>query len=789
MRRLRSLDVAFIVILVPLWGVCFGLHVNQLVHDRLAWIPIYVSMPENVESYPTVRGFWPRTEAEASGLLVGDRLIRLGEADLLGVGPIGFVARAYEQARSDLEVPLVFEREGKHGEVSLSLIPLAFPWRILPLTLGFVITSTLILFRVPDSRSARMFFLASMAYSFHWTFFFGGPRVQTYAWAAVFAISSLVVFPLGVCAARIFPEEISPAEVRMPAWPWLFAIFGPFVTSWVFGVPLPPEIGLRGKFVMNVAFVTTLLVLLSRNFRYADPVGRRRLKWVVYGFYIGTVPVLAADAIAALAPPLWWLHEVSMIAVVLTPLCIFIALVRFNLFDIDRLISATATYTLLSVLFLAGLLAVTPRFSQAVSIATGFDPAVGQTFFSFLLASLVVPGQRYLRPRVERLLFRERHALEQGVEILLRELSSSAGPQALLTVAGERLNALLRPECCVIYGRASDAYAPVFAQGRVVPPAFEVHSPLTATLQNRTTPLDLEEWSRRTAQVPLGAADRAALDSLAAAVLLPVSRSGDLAAFVCLGHKRSGDIYTATDLALLAAVVDKMSSELQRFGAVEIVNQARAMQDSLRRYVPGVVAARLESGSELEAAEREISVLFVDIRGYTTYSEGQTAEEIFSTVNRYTEAVSRVVRQHFGAIVEFNGDGLMAVFGAPETFAEKERAAVEAGREIVAAVRSLALGGMGPERRSLEVGVGIATGQAFVGNIQAVDRMIWAAIGNTTNLAARLQSLSRDLNASIVIDATTWRAASDVAADFERHEKIPIRGRRQTEDVYVLLLE
>jgi class 3 adenylate cyclase len=275
---------------------------------------------------------------------------------------------------------------------------------------------------------------------------------------------------------------------------------------------------------------------------------------------------------------------------------------------------------------------------------------------------------------------------------------------------------------------------------------------------------------------------------LGAAVVLPVSRNGSLAAFVCLGHKRSGDVYTATDLALLAAVTAKISSELQRFSEAEILNQARVMQDSLRRYVPGVVAARLESGSELEAAEREVSVLFVDIRGYTTYSEGRTAEEIFSTVNRYTEAVSRVVRQYFGAIVEFNGDGLMAVFGAPENIVGKERAAVEAGREIVAVVRSLALGGIGPERRPLEVGVGIATGQAFVGNIQAVDRMIWAAIGNTTNLAARLQSLSRDLKAAIVIDAATWTAAGESAADFERHEQTPIRGYRRAADVYALPL-
>jgi adenylate cyclase len=82
--------------------------------------------------------------------------------------------------------------------------------------------------------------------------------------------------------------------------------------------------------------------------------------------------------------------------------------------------------------------------------------------------------------------------------------------------------------------------------------------------------------------------------------------------------------------------------------------------------------------------------------------------------------------------------------------------------------------------------VGIATGPAFVGNIQSVDRLIWSAIGNTTNLAARLQSLTRDFQAAMAIDATTWKAARDVTTDFEKREDVTIRGRRQPEDVYVL---
>ncbi len=110
-----------------------------------------------------------------------------------------------------------------------------------------------------------------------------------------------------------------------------------------------------------------------------------------------------------------------------------------------------------------------------------------------------------------------------------------------------------------------------------------------------------------------------------------------------------------------------------------------------------------------------------------------------------------------------------------------------AGREILTAVHSIR--GSDTEPGEISIGAGIATGAAFVGNIQSADRLIWTALGNTTNLAARLQKLTRDLDAAMVIDLATWRAAGDSAADFERREAVPIRGRQHREDAYILLLE
>ncbi len=88
----------------------------------------------------------------------------------------------------------------------------------------------------------------------------------------------------------------------------------------------------------------------------------------------------------------------------------------------------------------------------------------------------------------------------------------------------------------------------------------------------------------------------------------------------------------------------------------------------------------------------------------------------------------------------------------------------------------------------LSVGVGIATGEVVVGNIQSADRLIWTSIGNTPKLAARLQSLTRQFDAAVIIDAATRERAGAVAADFDEHVDVPIRGRHQSEKLFALPL-
>lgn len=782
MRAQRIAGTGAAALLLAGWAACAVLHVRQVAPGRLAWVGVYAAAPVDSRGYPAVRGFWPGTAPAATGgLEPGDRLVRVGGDDLRGVGPVGFAARAWAAADSTLRVPVAYERDGLPRRTTIELVRVPHPWRMLPLACGLVATGALVVARRRDSRVARVFFLAALAFATHWTFFPGGPRWQTFAWAAVFCVASLAMLPLVLRAALLFPPDAAPPGGRLPWWPWVFAAFGPVSFSWVFGTPLSPEMGVRGAFILNVAFIVTLLVVMGRNFRRAGAPGRRQLKWVLLGMWLGTVPVLLADVAGAVRPSLARLHDLAAIAEIAIPVSIAIAIARANLFDVDRLISGTAVYSILSIGILAAALFGVPRVATVVSAGSGLDPDLVEPLLSVVAAAGIVPASRALRPRVERVLLRERHSLRAGVDDLLRDLAGAASPDALFRLLCDRLDALVRPRGCVLLAPLGDAFAPVACagwpgDGRDTP-GLPAASAIVAALGASPAPLHVRRWARGR---PPG--ERAALEELQASLLVPVRRGAALAAILALGAKRSGDVYTPTDLALLAAVADKVSGELLRFDTGLILQRERAMREALNRYVPAPVAARVARGEAIEGGERDVSVLFVDIRGYTALSETRGAGELFSLVSRYTEAVSAVIQRHGGTVVEFLGDGLMAVFGAPEPIPDHAGAAVRAACEVADAVRRLEPEGGG----RIMAGVGVASGRAFVGNVRTNDRLVYTAIGDVVNVASRIERLTRQLDAAVAIDGPTHRLAGALGARFARHAGLPIRGRAEPVDVYAL---
>jgi class 3 adenylate cyclase len=678
---------------------------------------------------------------------------------------------------------LEIERGGEVLHLVVRRIPWPHWWATLPCLIGIGLVATFLLIRARDWRIRRPFFVASIGWSLFGGWFYLAGGWFTRASNLIEAIGIAVGLALALRCCLTWTEASPPLRRWQSTAIWVPSVLLVGLGTYAAYFPITPgsvlpdlQDGLFGAALLGIA---ACLVVSSRR---ATAIERRQGKWIVFGVLIALVPFGAIFITSSMGSPLpIWLHTGTRLGLVAIPLGFLVAITAYGFLDIDRILSASATYTLLAIGLVGGLLALMPGLSAWLSAAAGIDAGLSQAAVALGLAAVAVPFYRVLNPRIENVLFAERRALTEGIGYLLNELAAQRDPRELTGAAGQQLDAQFRPESCVVYAQAGAGFEPVFARGKAVPPAVAAQSPLVTTLQARAGPLAADRFSRRDRIEQLSLFDRAALDTLGAAVVVPVRQRGQLAAFLCLGPKRSGDIYTSTDLALLTAVANAASTQLERMDQEEITREARSMQRELRRYVPGAIATELEAGADLEPRERPVSVLFVDIRGYATYSESRQAHEVFTTINRYTQTVSAIVEKFGGSVVEFNGDGMMAVFGAPTPLPDKERAALSTGREMVATVPTV--GGSEP----LAVGVGIATGSAFVGSIQASDRMIWTALGNTTNLAARLQGLTRDLDAAMVIDLATWRAAGE-PPEFERRDQVQIRGRSQREDVCVLPL-
>jgi adenylate cyclase len=186
----------------------------------------------------------------------------------------------------------------------------------------------------------------------------------------------------------------------------------------------------------------------------------------------------------------------------------------------------------------------------------------------------------------------------------------------------------------------------------------------------------------------------------------------------------------------------------------------------------------------LRGDRRRISVLFSDIRGFSKISEHLAPEKVVQLLNEYFELMVEVVFRNQGTLDKFMGDGLMAIFGAPENDPYQEEHALKAAIEMQQELGKLQVR-WEAEGIHIRIGVGIHSGPAIVGTIGSSRRMEYTAIGDTVNVASRLQAATKELGANILTSEHTYYGAKG-AFPFRNMGTIMVRGREEPLTVYAL---
>lgn len=204
------------------------------------------------------------------------------------------------------------------------------------------------------------------------------------------------------------------------------------------------------------------------------------------------------------------------------------------------------------------------------------------------------------------------------------------------------------------------------------------------------------------------------------------------------------------------------------------------------RFLPeAVVEQALTSdtvASLLAARRMDGTVMFTDLRKFTTFAESHAVEQVIEVLNRYLSEVSDAVLDNGGTLVAYLGDGVMSVFGAPIESPDHADRALAAAREIIGPRlesfnRWIEEQGM---LRRFEVGVGLNTGPVMSGNVGSERRLEYAAIGDTTNTAARVESLTKEVGVPLLLTQAVMDALQSEPPDLRYVDEVAPRGRTQT---------
>jgi adenylate cyclase len=251
----------------------------------------------------------------------------------------------------------------------------------------------------------------------------------------------------------------------------------------------------------------------------------------------------------------------------------------------------------------------------------------------------------------------------------------------------------------------------------------------------------------------------------------------------------SGSIVNVSE-PLLGLLIGTAGALIAHYAMV--TRERRHLRSLFSRFVPAQVVneviERVDEDLRLGGVRRDGTVMFCDLRGFTTFSEELEPEVVVEVVNRYLSEMTEAILANGGTLVSFMGDGIMALFGAPIEQADHADRALRAAREMLGPrlttfnsyLREEGLG------EGFRMGVGLNSGHVMSGNVGSERRLEYTAIGDTTNTAARLEGMTKGTDHQVFLAESTCERLDERPADVEFVGELPVRGRQGTLRVWTL---
>jgi adenylate cyclase len=239
--------------------------------------------------------------------------------------------------------------------------------------------------------------------------------------------------------------------------------------------------------------------------------------------------------------------------------------------------------------------------------------------------------------------------------------------------------------------------------------------------------------------------------------------------------------------ALILSAAGALSVQL-----VTIAFERERVRDLFSRFVPenvvDEVLASADAGLRLGGVQREGTVMFTDLRGFTTFAETLTPDRVIEVLNRYLSEMSDAILDHGGTLVAYMGDGIMAVFGAPIAQPDHADRALAAAREMLGVRLPSFNAWLGEQHlgSGFRMGIGLNSGSVMSGNVGSERRVEYTAVGDATNVAARIEQYTKGTPHQLLLSGATRDALTELSDDVVYVDEVGLRGRKASITIWSL---
>ena len=257
-----------------------------------------------------------------------------------------------------------------------------------------------------------------------------------------------------------------------------------------------------------------------------------------------------------------------------------------------------------------------------------------------------------------------------------------------------------------------------------------------------------------------------------------------------IAYKVSADRHTYINLAsvLLSPAVSKYFADFYIKTFKENVN--KRIENVLSKYISKDIKNKILENSNkdigLGGKRAEITVMFADIRGFTSLSETRKPEEVSQLLNEYFSELEPVINKYNGVINKFIGDAVLVVFGDPEEDKNHAKNAVKCAYELRKKVKQIKQRWIAEGKPKIDIGIGINTGDAFIGNVGTKNRFEYTVIGDAVNIASRIEDYNKIYKTHVLISENTYNKISQIV-DVIRIREVYIKGKSNKINIYEVL--